>query len=103
MSHFDTKTPTTIWVCLDCEILNANGEISEHADKPPLGLLKDGDEITGGMLWEEHTDDCPNRAVNDYLDECGCETDEFSWSPCEGCGSTLGGSRHALTVWTDKS
>lgn len=28
----------------------------------------------------------------------GCDGDEFSWSPCDCCGSKLGGARHMFAV-----
>jgi hypothetical protein len=31
--------------------------------------------------------------------ECECETDSFSWSPCDVCGGNLGGERHAVSFW----
>lgn len=33
--------------------------------------------------------------------ETGEGIDEFSWQTCDGCGSTLGGSRYRLAVWSD--
>jgi hypothetical protein len=84
------QTPFPIWVCVDCLMLHANGETAENPDMPPLGLLE-GQEVTLGILKEQHRgcdDDCTD-----------CETQEFSWCRCEGCGSSLGGSRHAMTVW----
>jgi hypothetical protein len=63
------------------------------------------------MLAEEHADDCavhilwqldatgPEWATDDV--ECGCARRDFSWRRCDGCGSTLGGSRDAFTVWAE--
>lgn len=31
--------------------------------------------------------------------ECDCEQVTFSWSPCDMCGSILGGARDAVTFW----
>jgi hypothetical protein len=28
-----------------------------------------------------------------------CEVISFSWSPCDVCGSSLGGERHAVSFW----
>jgi hypothetical protein len=48
----------------------------------------------------------PYRAVAHELQteadrggECECETDSFSWSACDVCGSNLGGQRHAVSFW----
>lgn len=109
-----TRTGYTIWVCHDCTMMLANGERMEGADREPLGLLTAAD-VTLGMLADEHHDDCDLR--NSYaaretenlfglperteIHECNleCEVNGFSWQPCEGCGSTLGGDRDAVTVW----
>lgn len=90
-----TRETYTIWTCVDCMFVQANGETEGEPDRPPLGLL-DGVEVTLGLMQEEHDTGC--TAIDDG-GECECETQEFSWRQCEGCGSTLGGSRHAMTVW----
>jgi hypothetical protein len=66
-----------------------------------LSLIDEGDEITTGLIREEHAEDCPNFDGDTWLGEHDepCETRDFSWSSCDGCGSDLGGSRHALTLW----
>lgn len=90
-----TEYTTTYWVCVDCyETHHGVREDWRPApDREPLNLIPEDAEVTTGLLWGEHAEDCPNRA------ECDCEHDTFSWSPCDGCGSTLGGTRDALTVW----
>lgn len=110
----------TIWVCQDCIMHHANGECgnchvnlyyqdheTDAHDREPLGLV-DNTKVTMGMMWEEHDSSCllsgdsgsvPLEIANTY--ECNCETMTFSWSSCEGCGSTLGGERHAMTLWFD--
>ena len=99
----------TIWVCTDCNQHAANGEcgscpehngdLSPH-DREPLGLLKD-QEASLGLTREEHT--CGKENDPDDEAECECEQQTFSWSACEGCGSTLGGSRDAMTVWRESA
>lgn len=92
-------THETVWVCTDCLMVLANGETGGEPDQPPLQLL-DGLEVTLGMVREEHDcTDAEGRTAHDRGEECECERTEFSWSPCEGCGSRLGGSRDAATVW----
>lgn len=95
--------PTSpLWVCVDCYVLHVNGEVSDDVSDPDSLLSKIGDmEVTAGILAEEHADDCAMRNYPDVPDnhECDCETRTFSWSACEGCGSPLGGERHALTGW----
>ena len=99
----------TIWVCIDCILHLANGECGscheDHPDSEPLSKVEE-DYITLGMAWEQHDSSCvysrldgPNIAALESL--CDCETQSFSWSQCQGCGSTLGGERHAATLWFD--
>lgn len=92
----------TLWVCGDCFITDAYGEPSEDPDyKPdrePWGLWADGGEdITSGLLvhpcgYDHESDDYP-------VCDGDCERREFSWSRCDGCGSTQGGARYAFTYW----
>lgn len=37
--------------------------------------------------------------ANNVDAETGEGIDTFSWSACEGCGSTLGGPRYRLSLW----
>lgn len=97
--------PHLIWVCVDCYFTHHYGAPSEDPDyvpdREPLGLIDDGDEITAGMSWEDHADDCPNREAERWIADCECEHISFTWAFCQACGSMLGGDRFALTVWTD--
>jgi hypothetical protein len=90
-------SPTLIWVCVDCMFDHHGFTEQDMGQAPPEGLwsnYEDQDvDITPGMLREEHEEDC------DPEDECGCEQIDFTWSACNACGSTLGGSREAFTVW----
>jgi hypothetical protein len=97
----------TLWVCIDC-YLDHHGLRDE--DDPPrddtLSLIDDGAEVSTGLVADEHEADCPvwlgdpNRPdVPVAGAECECERRDFTWTACQGCGSTLGGSREALTVW----
>jgi hypothetical protein len=81
-----------VWVCTDCYFAHHFGA-HEHegqwfagesviaADREPLALLE-------GFELADNTDA-----------ETGEGTQDFSWSTCEGCGSTLGGSRDRLSTW----
>jgi len=96
----------TIWVCQDCIMHHANGECGschsdEGHDEEPLSKI-DGDfHVAMGMWAREHNEECEinitGSAPNDY--ECDCETDTFSTSRCQGCGSYLHGDRHAMTLF----
>ncbi len=91
----------TVWVCVDCMLHHANGEcggchddVHGH-DEEPLSLLE-GQDFAMGSMQEEHS--C-GRQDDTYFGECDCETNTYSTSRCEGCGSWLHGERHAFTVF----
>ena len=77
-----TKTETsTLWACTDCVILLANGDMPpEPTEYAPMALLDENVSLGGA----EHEG----------------EVRDFDWSACDGCGSPLGGERHAVTVWS---
>jgi len=82
-------------------MLLANGEtppeMSEDETAAWLNSLDDT-EVTPGLRADEHDEACPNHG--DWSgEECYCETVDFSWSPCDSCGSDLAGTRHAVTFW----
>src|SRR2546430_1834848 len=92
--------PYIILVCQVCMLHHANGEwgdcyAEEGHDREPFNLYHPKD-ITMGLLDELH--DCILDRDGSAI-ECGCEERGFSWSSCQGCGSTLGGSRYAFTAW----
>lgn len=104
------KIAYTMWVCQCCMFTHANGECcdsDEHGGdgREPLSQVASYEQVTSGLPSSEHEDDCLQRRVRwadlPGDDECECETDTFSWSTCGGCGSTLGGTRHAMTVFQD--
>lgn len=72
--------PLEIDICPDCLYTDANGWDEYNTGRPlphpaPLNRL-DGFLIGYG----------PNLEPS------------FSWQPCDGCGSTLGGDRYAVTI-----
>lgn len=85
-----TYTETSPWetydiqVCSDCLMMIANGTTGDYDGAP------DDAEHDAAMdaLW-------PDADGWDITPNCSedCEGG-FSWSPCEGCGSPLGGDRH---------
>jgi hypothetical protein len=87
-----------LWVCIDCYYAHHGiaDEIDNTPDCEPLSLVDPADDLTSGMLAEHHG--C-GRERGEEIDECECETDSFSRSSCDGCGSHLAGTRHALTLW----
>lgn len=112
----------TLWVCTDCYMVHCNGEsenMEPDAPTPWEAFFERGNvgELTAGLLAEEHHEDCDYRnsmaaketaetfnvdvAENSEVFDCNldCEHDDFSWQRCGGCGSTLGGTRDAVTFW----
>jgi len=92
MEHSD------VYVCVDCYFAHHygatevdgewfSGESDTPCDREPLALL-DGYDVADNT-------DCNSD------EDSGI--DEFSWRSCEGCGSTLGGSRYRLAVFTNAS
>ena len=75
-------------VCVDCILWLANGDTDEDGDWSPEDILEEWDG------WHLHA-----GGTCEY-----CEDSEepcegwFSSSPCDCCGSSLGGSRHHATA-----
>lgn len=95
------------WCCTDCLFFIAYGqtpadwseaEVNEFVAR--IDARNPAGSVTLGMGRESH--DCVNNAgetAGDLGGECECETQTFSWSSCDVCGSHLGGERHAVTFW----
>lgn len=95
----------TIWVCQCCMLTHANGECcselyyGQDPDHDPLSSIDSGFFHTMGMAAEEH--ECNDDENGIEYGECDCETNTYSTSSCDGCGSWLHGERHAMTLWKD--
>jgi hypothetical protein len=106
-----SDAPSVVWVCVDCYMTHHGITEDEQGfpyptDPAPLSLIGEGFDVFAGLPADEHAGDCPvwlgdpNRPDVPVRDaECECERDSFSWRPCEGCGSPLGGDREALTLF----
>lgn len=70
----------TVWACVDCHYAVNFGDMGDAEPKAQCAC-----------------DALAEREGGTYVVDAD-ETDEFSWRPCECCGSTLGGSRHRLAV-----
>lgn len=77
------KAPTSVDICTDCLFLLANGEGPDDVAEA-LALRWPVGTLTLGRLGGDPDDES-----------------WFSWSACEGCGSDLGGDRHAATGWVE--
>lgn len=119
------KIHSRIWVCNCCMLSISNGECCEGHNANngeaftttvhySAHFYAGTDEITTPAVWGlwdsmeydvsmggEHADGCPNGPDSPTRGEqdCDCEIIPFSDTPCEGCGSTLHGERHAFTVF----
>lgn len=71
-------------VCVECAIFIANGELPEE-------------DAAAAAVVEGVERELPAR----WVMACGegCEGD-FAVTSCDGCGSTLGGDRHAAVLLT---
>jgi hypothetical protein len=56
-----------------------------------------GYTVTMGLASDEHEKN--GCTEGDREEGCDCETNTFSKSRCDGCGSWLAGERHAFTLW----
>ena len=99
MSDGRVELATAYTVCVDCYVIEANGEFGDDEyipDRDPLGEIPEGATVTSGWLDSEYETRgmTPPDWENGEDDSLG-----FSWAPCDGCGSVLGGERYPLTVW----
>jgi hypothetical protein len=92
------RTLINVWVCTDCYFAHHYGA-HEHegawyagdsdtpANREPLALL-----VGKGQ---------PGYLFDNTNSETGEGIDEFSRDRCDGCGSSLGGSRYRLSIIHD--
>lgn len=78
-------------------IAQGTGEVADESGKV---FYRTDNESLGEAIarLSPHTFyDAPSQAGT-WLgtSDCDCERDEFSWRPCDVCGSRLGGSRDAV-------
>jgi hypothetical protein len=72
-----------VFVCVDCGFFLANGEPDETDPRwNKAALLKnwEGYHLVNGDTEKDH---------------------EFSWTPCEGCGTKAGGTRMHCVAWKE--
>lgn len=83
-------------VCPDCwdvyhDHLDA---LLDYYDLPMSRII----EIQGKLLeWQESI---PNGQVVSLMEDDGSTSIEFTWRPCELCGSRLGGQRETLALFS---
>jgi len=101
-----TIEDVVLWACVDC-LQHAAGVTEEERGEPyPQAVLDAVERIrrdnypAGTRLVPgsgDHNDDCEVWGEGESC-TCSYDTIEFSWQHCEVCLSSLGGSRHAITL-----
>ncbi len=91
-----SETYGEAWVCTDCYFAHHYG-VTEH-DGQWFAGESDTPSDREPLCKLEGYDLADNTDVNQEFGEETGEQD-FSWRSCDGCGSTLGGSRHRLAVF----
>jgi len=81
MYIIDPNVIGDLWVCEDCLIYIANGELPESEEESEA--IKHGIEREHPYQWVADSDE---------------ESDRFSWSACDCCASGLGGVRHKCAL-----
>lgn len=77
-----TRKYLTVWYCQDCAIAECNGDYSGMSDEVQAEVQSGA----GRMAEQGHV------AAN-FDSNTGDGLAEFSWRPCDCCGSVLGGYR----------
>ena len=80
----DYETVVNFDVCIDCMFADLNGDVDGTPDCEPWSRWTSEEQRHIFPNSGEVTDD-----GNDQFHQ------GFSWSACDGCGSTLGGDRYA--------
>ena len=88
----------TIDVCEDCYCAHAGVVEGPEPDPVPLSAIGEGVRVWDGCTV---CDPCDHGECG-RGPSCGCGYGDqghgFSWSPCQGCGSRLGGNRYPLVL-----
>jgi hypothetical protein len=90
---------TDCWACTDCAHFIANGETPTGLDVNATDVWLDNFQrrtADGHWGWGHSHVECHHGPDEDYEERTRCETDDFSWTSCSVCGSTLGGARYGV-------
>lgn len=90
MTRTLSRDALEISVCVDCVMLLANGELT---DPDGVDVASEHDAKIAAQ-WGD-----ADITLGGFSDETEDADGWFSWSPCQGCGSQLGGSRFSAVVW----
>lgn len=101
-------------ICTDCLMMLANGDVGDRGDigQVPAYLQSEDDAHLYNLPGDDQEHNANSRHAArmnahwpgedgwELSPNCHQECDgEFSWSSCDGCGSTLGGDRHPAVAW----
>lgn len=78
----------SLWLCIDCTIAEVNGDYSGMEDEERAREVREA-----LARVQERGSLAPN-----WDSEEGTGIRDFSWNPCDCCGSHLGGSRHRFAI-----
>ena len=112
----NTHDALTFSVCVDCYMEHHHGDTGHNIEKHIQRELDGkGGHLSSGIivdkpenycLWDcgecYDCDDYSNDMIRyeEEVENDGYE--EFSWSECDLCRSSLGGSRHGMTLFIEK-
>lgn len=92
--------------CTDCVIISENDDASgmttaQYAEWHRGMMRTAGPLMSEGWFWAgvqcDDWDGSDDDGCRDHDEECPRDG-WFSWSPCEWCGSTLGGQRYNAAI-----
>lgn len=94
----------TVKACTDCLVASEYGHrpVADDEDaSTSSGYNADAEKLWWVGEGDRVTDVEPLNRLDGYHITAVCDEDceSFSSSPCQGCGSTLGGDRHHLAIW----
>ena len=75
-----------IWLCEECMFFEVNGELPEDGERAQE--IEEGFDRLGEVS--------SNFGSSEDGEDGYCE---FSWAPCDCCGTQLGGSRYRYALW----
>lgn len=96
-------TDLTVWLCLCCTLVTANGECCDDEHSPEPLSAAGGDRFALGMVAEDHDETCARRANERAECDTECERDPFRRIRCAGCGQDYAGEVHAAVQFTPLS
>ena len=91
---FENTEPVILSACTDCVYFNEYGQLDDMTVMDNPGATREHIARIAEMAWPHGTE-----FVNGGGREYEGEEPWFSWTPCEQCGSHLGGDREYVTAF----